>query len=258
MTVVAGIAAGDMRQSLAGSGKAIVAGTTGPDYLGVIDGHDGRKCVRRMTVFADVRRFHMSRVLADRFRTVMTAETVAANIDMVKVGRQPTKRAMAVVAGRTTGDMGWVLAGRNDPIVARATGPDNLAVIDRHDRHKDIRRMTIFADIRRLNVRQTLTGCIGTIVATDAVAADVDVIEVGGNPADRTVTVIAGIFAGDMRCVLATGDNAIMTRPAIAYDLCVIHRYDRDERSARMTILAHVGCQNVFRVLVGCIDTVMA
>lgn len=211
-----------------------------------------------MAVLANVRRVHVCRVLASRFGAVMAAETVAADIDMVKVGRQPAERAVAVIAGGAAGDMGWVLANRNVAIVARDTRADNLAVIDFHDGYKDVRRMTVLANIRRLNMRQTLARRVGAIVAAEAVTADVDMIKVGGNPANRAVTVIAGIATGNVRRIFSVGNPAVMTRHAIANNLCVIDCHGRSERGAVMTILAHVGCQHVVRVLAGCIDTIVA
>jgi len=47
-------------------------------------------------------------------------------------------------------------------------------------------------------------------MAADAVATDVDMVEVRRNPADRAVTVIAGITAGNMRIVLTRGDHAVV------------------------------------------------
>jgi len=153
VAVIAGIAASDMCQSFARGRKTIMARAAGADHLSVIDRHDGCEYVRPMAVLANVRRVHVCRVLAGRFGAVMATKTIAADIDMVKVCWQPAERAVAVVASGAAGDMGWVLAGRNDAIVAGTAGANNLAVIDAHDRHENIGRMAVFAEVRRLNMR---------------------------------------------------------------------------------------------------------
>ena len=38
---------------------------------------------------------------------------------------------MTIVASVVAGDMGWVLAGRRDAVMARATGAQHLCVVDR-------------------------------------------------------------------------------------------------------------------------------
>jgi hypothetical protein len=85
MAVVAGIAAGDMRRSLADRSDAVMAGIAGSDDLGVVDGHHGRKNIRGVAVFANIRRSNMCRVLADRFRTIVATNTVTADIYVIKV-----------------------------------------------------------------------------------------------------------------------------------------------------------------------------
>ena len=49
----------------------------------------------------------------------MTAEAVARDVHVVEVGRDPCRRRVAVVAVVAAGDMGLVLAGRHDAVVAR-------------------------------------------------------------------------------------------------------------------------------------------
>jgi len=72
-----------------------------------------------------------------------------------------------------------VLACGGDTVVAGAAGADNLGVIDAHHRNKDIGRMAVFTHIRRLNVCRAFAGRIRAVVAADAVAGDVHVIEIG-------------------------------------------------------------------------------
>ena len=54
------------------------------------------ECV--MAVFANVARLNVCRALARRSDTVVTRDAVAIDTGMVKSGRQPARRAVAVVA----------------------------------------------------------------------------------------------------------------------------------------------------------------
>ena len=76
--------------------------------------------------------------------------------------------------------MRWVLAGRNDAIVAGAAGSDNLGVIHGVCWHPDIGIVTIFANFRCQNMCRVFAGCFYTVVAVCAVAGDTDVIEIRG------------------------------------------------------------------------------
>ena len=55
MAVIAIVAACDVRRVLAGCGGAVMAGVTGPQYLGVIDSDHGGPQIRGMAILADTR-----------------------------------------------------------------------------------------------------------------------------------------------------------------------------------------------------------
>jgi len=239
VTIIAGITAGNVRRSLAGRRETVVAGTAGTQHLRMVNRHNRCEYVRRMAVLTNVRCVDVCRILAGCFCAVVATETVAADINVVEVRRQPAQRAVAIIAGVATGDMGRSFTSRNSAIVAGATGADHLRVVDGHDWYKDISRVAVFADVRRLNMGQSLTRRVGAVMATKAVAADVDVVEVRGNPAHRTVAVIAGITAANVCIVLAAGDEAIVAGTANADDLGVVDRSSGDECVARMAVLAN-------------------
>ena len=115
-----------------------------------------------------------------------------------------------------------VLASGGDTVVAAAARADDLGVIDDHHRHKDICGVTVFTHNRRLNVCQAFTGCIRAVMAANAVASDVYVIEIGRQPANCAVAVIAIVAAGDMCRVLARGNGAIVAGAATSQNLRVI------------------------------------
>ena len=58
-------------------------------------------------------------------------------------------------------------------------------MVDREYRRPDIARMTVFANIGRLHVRGVLARGFRAVVATEAVASDIHVIEIGRQPANR-------------------------------------------------------------------------
>ncbi len=139
MTVVASIAAGDVRWVLANRSKAVVAGGARADDLCVINGHHRRKYIGGMAVFADIGCIYVPDILASRLGAIVAAYAVAHDIQVVEIRRNPAKRAVTVIAGITTGDMSLVLAGCSSPVVAGAAGADDLCVINGHCRRKYIR-----------------------------------------------------------------------------------------------------------------------
>ena len=85
---------------------------------------------------------------------------------------------MTVIAGDAACDMRRVLAGSDDTVMAGAAGPDHLAVIDSHHGHENVGAVAIFTDIGRLNVCQVLARCIRAVMAANAVAGNIYVVEI--------------------------------------------------------------------------------
>lgn len=95
-------------------------------------------------------------------------------------------------------------------------------------------------------------------MATDAIAGDVQVIEIGRPPGYRGVTVIAGIAAGDVRRMFADGCDAVVAGTAITDDLCVIDSKDRRKNIGRVAVLAHITGLDVCRTFADSLDPIMA
>ena len=91
---------------------------------------------------------------------------------------------MAVVTVVTTGDVRRIFACRHDAIVTAGAGPQDLRVIDCNCRNPDIRCVTIFADVAGIDMRRVFARCLDTVVAINAVAGNVYVIEIGRQPGD--------------------------------------------------------------------------
>ena len=118
--------------------------------------------------------------------------------------------------------------------------------------------MAILADVRCLDVRRSLTDGICAVVATNTVIHDVDVVEVGGQPRDCRVAVIAVIAARDMRRVFAGRNCAVMTGAAGTNDLGVVDEVRRYPDVRGMAVFAHIGRLDVRQVLARSVGAVVA
>lgn len=118
--------------------------------------------------------------------------------------------------------------------------------------------MAILADIGCLDVGRSLTDGISAVVAAETVIHDVDVVEVGGQPRDCRVAVIAVIATGDMRRVLAGRYVAIVAGTTCTNDLRVVDGVYGNPDVGRVAVFAHVGRLNVCRVLARRIGTIVA
>ena len=120
----------------------------------------------------------MGWILARRIGAVMAAETVARNIDVIEVGRQPCNSTVAIVAIVAAGDVVGVLAFGYAAIMACRACTEHLGVIHQNHRDEYGCAMAVFANIRRQRVRRTFTGRSSTVMAVDAAAGDARVIKI--------------------------------------------------------------------------------
>ena len=130
-----------------------------------------------MAVFTDIGRLGMCRVLTGCVRTVMAADTVTGNVDVIEIRGYPGDRAVTVIAVVAAGDVCRVLASSTDAVVAGATSTKNLGVIDHYHGHEHSRGMAVFTDIGRLRVCRVLAGCVRAVMAVDAATGDGRMIE---------------------------------------------------------------------------------
>ena len=177
---------------------------------------------------------------------------------MPVVGRQPRDRAMTHATVLRGIEVARVLSGRRSAIVAGRTGAENLVVIHRCNRRPNRCAVAILADVSCLDVRRSLTDGIRAVVATNTVIHDVDVVEVGGQPRDCRVAVIAVNATRDMRWVFAGCYCAVMTGAAGANDLGVVDEVGRYPDVRGMAVFAHIGRLDVRQVLARSVGAVMA
>lgn len=122
-------------------------------------------------------------------------------------------------------------------------------MIDRERWRPDIGVVAVFANRRRAYMRGRLARCIGTIMAAGAIAGDVHMVEIGRQPGDRRVTVVAVVAARNVRRVFAGCGNAIMTGPAGSEYLSVVNCESGFECRRTMAVLAYVARLYVRRAL---------
>lgn len=222
MTVVAGVAAGDMVRVFSCRREVIMTGSTGSGYLGMVDGVHRRKCIRVVAVFAHVGSRYVGWVFSGRIRTVMAAPTVTDDIDVIEISRYPAGGGMTIVTVVAAVDVRRVLACCCSTVVTGAARANDLGVIDGKHGSKDIGRMAILTDIGCLDVRRVFAGGFGAVMAIETAARVIHVIEVRGQPADRRVTVIAISAACNVRRVLASCRDAVVAGAAGTEHLRVI------------------------------------
>jgi len=210
-----------------------------------------------MAVFADIRCAYVSGILAGRFGTVVAADAITHDIQVVKIRGQPAKRAVAVVAGIAAGDMSLVLARCRSAVMAGAAHAYHLGVINGHHRRKDVGCMTVLTHIRGLNMCRAFAGSVYAIVAADTVSRDIRMVEIGRQPGDGTVAIVAIVATGNMSLVLAGRRKAIMTGTATTHYLRVIDDSHRHERNRRVTVFTDLGRANVSRTFADCICAVV-
>lgn len=98
MTVVAVVAACNVRRVFPGRRDAVVTGSAGSNYLRMIDGKHRQKGEGAVTVFADIACLNMGRALANSGGAVVTRYAVSCDTRMIESRRQPACRAVAIIA----------------------------------------------------------------------------------------------------------------------------------------------------------------
>ena len=92
---------------------------------------------------------------------------------------------MAVIAGIAACNMRWMLARRDDAVVTAVAGADNLSVVNREDRRKDVGVVAILTIVTGENMCQVLANGIDAVMAVNTLTSDVQMVEVGWQPTHR-------------------------------------------------------------------------
>lgn len=127
------------------------------------------------------------------------------------VGWRPCIRGMTDITLNVGVEVTGVLSCRGHAVVTGRTGTQHLGVIDSEHWREYVRGVAVFANVGRLYVCRILAGSVRSVMAAEAVARNIHVVEVRRQPGNRAVAVIAVVAAGDMIRRLARGSHAIVT-----------------------------------------------
>ena len=199
VTIVAGIIGIQVSRVFTDGCNAVMTRAAGANDLGVIDRKHGREHVGSVAVLANIAGLDVRLVFAGRFCTVVAADAIAADICVVEIRRQPADRRVAVVAIIAARYMRRMLAGCRGAVVARATGPQYLRMVDGYHRFEGGRAVAVFTDIGGLYVGRALAGCCRTVMAAHAIVSDACVIKNRWLPCAYGMAVVAFIIGSNVR-----------------------------------------------------------
>ena len=118
--------------------------------------------------------------------------------------------------------------------------------------------MAVLADIGRLNMCEVFARSVGAVMAAGAIARDIHVVEIGWQPGNGRMTVIAIGATGDMCRILSARYCAVMTGAAGTQHLRMVDRVYGCPDIRVMAVFANIGSLNMREVLAGSFDTVVA
>ena len=116
VTIITGVATGNMVCRLADSRRPIMTAETRANHICMIDPDNRNPAGIAVTVLAQVIGLDMLGILAGSGGAVMAAGTVAG-IGVIEVGRRPCAGTMAVIAGIDAGKVLSMLAGCRGAVV---------------------------------------------------------------------------------------------------------------------------------------------
>lgn len=153
--------------------------------------------------------------------------------------------------------MRWMFANGDNAIVAGVTSTDGLRMVHREYGRKNIGGVTVLANIAGSNVSQVLASRINPVVAVDTISRDVQVVEIGWQPSDRRMAVIACVATCYMRRNLSRRNNTVVARATSADNLSVIDRADWYPDIGIVAVFTNVTGLNMCSILGGRIRAVM-
>jgi len=230
----------DVTARLAGGPGTIVAAAAAAEHVRVVDDHDRFERDNRMTCLADVVREHVRRRFADRIDVVVALHAVAHDVCVIERRGFPRKRGVTRTAVEQRRNVALRLAGRGGPVVALCTVALHVHVINGDDRLERNGRMAAFTDVIGAYVRRRFADRIDVVVALEAIAGDVDVIERRGLPRQRRVTRRAIDRRRNVARRLAGCQGAVVATSAAAEHVVVIDHGDRLPRDGAVAVLAYI------------------
>ena len=87
-----------------------------------------------------------------------------------------------------------------------------------------------------------LASSVGTVVAAGAITCDVHVVEIGRQPADCGVTIVAVVATVYVGWMLARRDYAVMTCTTVSHHLGMVHGESGSPYIRRVAIFTDITC----------------
>jgi len=211
----------------------------------MIDRRDRGKCGDCMTIFADVRGRSMRLRLADRIDRVVATYTVAGNVVVLKIRRQPAIGGVAIFTGIATLNVILRFTIHDGIVMAARAATQDLQVIDAHDRDECYCRMAIFADACRCDVRRIFSGCAYPIVTTHAISNYIEVIEEHGKPCGSLVAGVALLLSRWMVRWLSDILNIVVASRTATENRIMIHHGQWEPTRRSVAVLAEFCAQDM-------------
>lgn len=152
VAIVAVVAARNVCRVFANCRNAIMTGTAGAEYLGVVHRESRLEADGIVTVFTHIGGLYVHRALARSRYAVVAADAVVNDPVVVEYGRNPGCRIVAVIALIARRDMGRRFAGRLHSVVAAVAASDDRRVIHENDGRPARRYVTVRALAGRCDV----------------------------------------------------------------------------------------------------------
>ena len=87
VTVVTNIAAWHVRWVFSSRDYAVMTAVAGTNDLGMVNGKDRCKKIRRVAILADIACLNMRRIFAGCLNAIVAIDTVTSNVYVIKIGR---------------------------------------------------------------------------------------------------------------------------------------------------------------------------
>ncbi len=165
---------------------------------------------------------------------------------------------MAAIAFHGSNKVPRILTDGGCAVVARRAGTEYLGVVYVKHWRPDSWCMTVFADVGRKSMLWVFAGCYRAVVTAEAIASDIGVIEIRGQPRDGSVAVVAGVAARNMGRRFASSNIAVVAGLTGPNDMGVVHHGRRCPEVHTMAVFAYSGGLYVRDVLARRIGAVMA
>ncbi len=193
-----------------------------------------------MAVFTDIVGVDVVRILSRCVSAVVALHAISVDIGMVERRRYPGQWRVAGIAFERRLNVIGVFAGGDRSVMALGTTALYVVVIHHRHRAPEVRHMTVFAHVVRINVHRTFPRCGGPVMAGGTVIHYSFVGEGRRYPGESGMTGIALLCCGNVRGILARSNIVVMTGGATAHHMGVVDHAGWLPELSGMAVFAHI------------------